>query len=192
MNPKTENIPWEENPSKKLEIRFRRIQETMSSLPICHPKVQVQAVDFSPWKYFWLGIMVTPWSINLILSPGDRSRWKSVPKGKKLHYRFPAGIFDFISVHDQDLGEYQMCSMLSPLSEITDHEMAILVARSILSELTKPETEEEAGTPFNSIPINEEKISERIEKNLKQKINRRNFFVKPIRSIENKVQESKR
>ncbi len=192
MNPKTENIPWEENPSEKLEIRFRQIQKTMSSLPIYHPKVRVQAVDFSPWKYFWLGIMVTPWSINLILFPGDRSHWKSVPKGKKLHYKFSAGIFDFISVHDQSLGEYQMCSMLSPLSEITDHEMAILVAKSILNELTKPEAEEEIGTPFKPTQINEEKISERIEKNLNQKINRRNFFVKPIRSIENKVQESER
>ncbi len=39
--------------------------------------------------------MVTPWAINLILCEGEEGYWKSVPEGKKLHYQFPAGLYDF-------------------------------------------------------------------------------------------------
>ena len=96
-----------------------------------HPRVHVQAVGFHKWKYFWLGIIVTPWCMNVILAKGQPSKWKSIPEGRRLHYPFPAGIYDFISVKDRILGEYQMCSLMSPLEEVvSDHDMACLLYTS--------------------------------------------------------------
>ena len=107
-----------------------------------HPRVHVQAVGFHKWKYFWLGIIVTPWCMNVILAKGQPSKWKSIPEGRRLHYPFPAGMYDFISVKDRILGEYQMCSLMSPLEEVvSDHEMAVEIAKAALEELMKPEQE---------------------------------------------------
>ena len=50
-----------------------------------HPRVHVQAVGFHKWKYFWLGIIVTPWCMNVILAKGQPSKWKSIPEGRRLH-----------------------------------------------------------------------------------------------------------
>lgn len=177
---------WEPNPARRLEAGFRRIAKTrMAGLPICHPKVRCQAVGFAPWKYFWLGVMITPWSINLILSPGEKEKWKSVPEGRRLHYRFPAGIFDFISVHDKDLGEYQMCSMLSPLDEIEDHSTAVSVAESILVELNKTESEEEEqGTPFAEVEAPKSDLSEVIQEKMEMPVTRRDLFRKPVNAAE--------
>ena len=109
-----------------------------------HPRVHVQAVGFHKWKYFWLGIIVTPWCMNVILAKGQPSKWKSIPEGRRLHYPFPAGMYDFISVKDRILGEYQMCSLMSPLEEVvSDHEMAVEIAKAALEELMKPEQEPE-------------------------------------------------
>lgn len=174
--------PWQPNPAQKLERGFKRIQTSrMLGMPFLHPKVQVEAVGFKKWKYFWLGIMITPWAINIILTKGDPTRWKSVPSGKKLHYEFPAGLYDFISVHDNILGEYQMCSLISPLVEISDHKMAHEVADAALLELMKPRQEQEdLGTPLK--PAEKEIDSDAIEKaiqNSMQKPVARRSFIKP-------------
>ena len=117
-----------------------------------HPRVHVQAVGFHKWKYFWLGIIVTPWCMNVILAKGQPSKWKSIPEGRRLHYPFPAGIYDFISVKDRILGEYQMCSLMSPLEEVvSDHDMAVEIAKAALEELMKPEQEPELGEPIPAI-----------------------------------------
>lgn len=120
----------------------------------CHPRVHVQAVGFHKWKYFWLGIIVTPWCMNVILAKGQPSKWKSIPEGRRLHYPFPAGIYDFISVKDRILGEYQMCSLMSPLEEVvSDHDMAVEIAKAALEELMKPEQEPELGEPIPAIRL---------------------------------------
>ena len=142
--------PWEPNPALRLERGFERIWKTrMMGLPMLHPRVRVQAVGFRRWKYFWLGVIVTPWCMNLILSKGQPSKWKSVAEGRRLNYPFPAGLYDFICVRDRILGEYQMCSLMSPLDEVVaDHEMAVEIAKYSLDELMKPAGEPELGTPI--------------------------------------------
>ena len=77
----------------------------MDGLNFVNPSVQVEAVAFAPWQSHWLGVMVTPWFINLMLLPRDVSAWTSIPQGKTLRYHFPAGDYEFISSHDQAVGE---------------------------------------------------------------------------------------
>ncbi len=182
MNQENKRVTWLPSPAKKLENGFRKIErERMRGLPICNPHVKCQAVGFQKWMYFWFGVMVTPWAINLILSPGDLKKWKSVPSGKKLHYEFPAGLYDFISVKDEILGEYQMCSMISPLStlEFQSHAFAVEVAEAILVEMMKPEGEPEQGEELTPSPAPSEPLEEKVEKILNQEVSRRKIFTSP-------------
>lgn len=170
---------WAENPSERLQKGFTIIRNTrMKAIPIVHPLVGVHAVGFHRWTHFWLGVMVTPWAINLILTEGETGYWKSVPEGQKLHYRFPAGLFDFISVKDALLGEYKMCSLISPLIEIKDDAMAMEVANAVLDELMKEEAPEEEGVPMESFTreIDADAVASAVEKNLTKPLSRRAFF----------------
>ena len=170
---------WKPNPASRLEAGFKYIhQNRMKGLPFLHPKVKVHAVGFKKWTNFWLGVMVTPWAINLILCEGEEGYWKSVPEGKKLHYQFPAGLYDFISVKDKILGEYKMCSLLSPLEEITDDQMAVEVAYAALDEIMKDEQPEDEGTPMveSKREVEEEAVEKAVENTLSKPISRRSFF----------------
>ena len=179
QNPQSEE-PGAPNPAQRLERGFNRIWQTrMQGLPMLHPRVHVQAVGFHKWKYFWLGIIVTPWCMNVILAKGQPSKWKSIPEGRRLHYPFPAGIYDFISVKDRILGEYQMCSLMSPLEEVvSDHDMAVEIAKAALEELMKPEQEPELGEPIPAIQpeVDPETIEKAVETAINRPISRRSFL----------------
>lgn len=119
----------EADPSARLEAGFQVIAMKMQGLPFFNPALRVEAIAFEPWKHYWLGVMLTPWSMNLLLAPRDAQAWKPLPLGEKRRYLFPAGSFDFIGAYDAAIGEYLICSLFSPLLEFADHETARETAR---------------------------------------------------------------
>lgn len=123
------------DPSARLEAVFTRIWRTrMEGLPFLNPNLRVQAVGFRPWGGDWLGALVTPWSVNLVLLPGD-GPWTSLPVGGERIVALPAGRFRFIAGHDEDLGEHHACSLFSPAQEFGEHETARAVAEASLAAL---------------------------------------------------------
>ncbi len=135
------------DPSLRLTAAYRTIAQRMDGLNFVNPAIEVEAVGFAPWESHWLGVMVTPWSINLMLLPRDTSAWTSLPQGEKLCYRFPAGDYDFISSRDETVGEYQMCSLISPVLEIPDQPAAREVATLARAALLDP-----ANAPVPDVP----------------------------------------
>lgn len=117
------------DPSLSLEQAFSAVAQRMQGLGFVNPALRVQAVGFEPWEGLWLGVMVTPWSINLMLLPRNPAAWHPVCAGEKRRYEFPAGRYDFIDAVDSLVGEYRMCSLFSPALEFEDHAAAALVAR---------------------------------------------------------------
>ena len=135
------------DPSERLNAAYRVIARRMEGLNFVNPAIDVEAVAFAPWESHWLGIMVTPWCINLMLLPRDPEGWTSLPQGKKLRYQFPAGEYDFISSRDETVGEYQMCSLISPLLEIPDHATARNVAELARAAILDPANAEAPEAP---------------------------------------------
>jgi [NiFe] hydrogenase assembly HybE family chaperone len=126
------------DPSPRLNAAFRAIARRMDGLNFVNPAIDVEAVAFAPWESHWLGAMVTPWCINLMLLPRDPSGWTSLPQGRKRRYAFPAGEYEFISSRDDAVGEYQMCSLISPVLELPDHATARQVAEMARAALLDP------------------------------------------------------
>lgn len=127
------------SPAERLVAAFRRIHaERMRGLPFVNPALEVEAVDFAPWQGSWLGVMVTPWSINLMLLPQDPVAWKPLALGAKRRYRFPAGDYDFVGASDDTVGEFQVCSLFSPALEFADHATARLTAQAARAALLDP------------------------------------------------------
>lgn len=139
------------DPSARLEAAYRVIALRMTGLNFVNPAIEVEAVGFAPWQSHWLGVMVTPWFINLMLLPRDATAWSSLPQGKTMRYHFPAGDYDFISSRDEAVGEYQMCSLISPLLHIPDQATAREIARLARDALLDP-----ANAPAQEAPAPEE------------------------------------
>ncbi|HEY1461362.1 MAG TPA: [NiFe]-hydrogenase assembly chaperone HybE [Casimicrobiaceae bacterium] len=142
------------DPSPRLESVFSTVYaEHMRGLAFVNPAVRVEAIAFAPWKGYWLGVMLTPWSMNLVLMPRDPSAWRTLPPGEKRRYTFPAGSFDFISALSDGIGQYLVCSLFSPVLEFADHETArqtAQFAREALFDAANAEPPEQpvgAATP---------------------------------------------
>lgn len=124
------------SPAAALQARFEHIHmHQMAGVPMLNPALRVQAIGFRHWSDHWLGVLVTPWFMNLVLFPRQRERWQPVGERESRHYVFPAGVFEFIGNRDAELGDYQACSLFSPMFEFADHDAAHDTAVAALTAL---------------------------------------------------------
>lgn len=122
-----------------VESTFTRIAATrMSGLPICHPGLRVEAVDFRTHAGDWLGALLTPWSLSLMILPGHGGNFRPLVANVVQTWRFPSGDYDFIGNHEPALGDYQLCSLYSPMFGFDDQDNARQAARIALSALFDP------------------------------------------------------
>ncbi|MEZ5615974.1 MAG: [NiFe]-hydrogenase assembly chaperone HybE [Rhodocyclaceae bacterium] len=127
-----------EDPSRLLEAAFRRIQaETMADVPILNPALTVEALGFTRRQEHWLGIVITPWFMNLVLVPGASVSWQSVAPGQRLFRNFPSGDFAFLGSNEPEIGEFQSCSLFSPMAQFADQAGARDVAHAALAALLR-------------------------------------------------------
>lgn len=127
------------NPAPLLERIFRDIHLTrMQGLPVLNDALDVEAVGFRPWCGHWLGVLITPWFMNVMLLPGPQAPWPDVPAGGKRDWQLPSGMYSFIVGRETRLGDYHMCSLFSPVFELPDPATARLTALAALEALLKP------------------------------------------------------
>lgn len=129
MNAEARPTPPLPDPTPQLEAAFRATATRMQGLGFVNAALRIEAVDFGPWEGHWLGVMVTPWAMNLMLLPRDHAAWQPLRPGDKRHYEFPAGDYEFIGARDPVFGEYHMCSLFSPVLQFTDHDTARIAAK---------------------------------------------------------------
>ena len=129
-----------QNPADAVEQAFFRVQqERMADVPILNQALSVEAVDFQRWQSHWLGMVVTPWCMSLLLLPGSSDNWVSTGENKRRFVKFPAGDFAFLGGVEPELGEYQSCSLFSPMGKFSNQSEATMTARaSLLGLLAAP------------------------------------------------------
>jgi [NiFe] hydrogenase assembly HybE family chaperone len=123
------------DPSPRFEAATRAAAARMAGLPIVNPALAVEAVGFVPWEGCWLGIVVAPWFMNLVLAPRDPAVWQPLARGEKRKYHFPAGTYDFIGARDDVVGEHLSCALFSPMDLFGDQPTAVLTAKLALAAL---------------------------------------------------------
>jgi len=130
-----------------LEAAFTRIQrERMTDVPILNPALRVQAVGFSVREEYCLGVLITPWFMNLMLLPLDGDAWAGLPPGSKIDQAFPSGSYEFILGEEEGIGRYLMCSLFSPVFEFENQAAAVATAEAVLTGLMDEASRDEAGT----------------------------------------------
>lgn len=131
---------------RKLEGAFREIHTAqMRGMPIVNDALAVKAVGFRAWNGHWLGALVTPWFLNLVLLPGEGDDWSGLTAGAKELIEFPSGIYEFLYAQRKDVGPYKACSLFSPMFEFTTLLQATETASAALVALFDPANREEGA-----------------------------------------------
>ena len=131
----------------RVESTFERVRrERMAGLPFVNQALRVELVGLRRWRGLWLGVLVTPWFMNLLLLPGDGAaegeevpaRWPVVRTGEYAQFAFPAGVMSFLAGREGEVGEYLSCSLFSPVFEFAGHDVARQTAEACLTALFDP------------------------------------------------------
>jgi len=136
------------------DIRVNR----MADVPILNDKLKVQAVGFREWNKHVLGVLITPWFMNLMLLPTEEVDWTIHGVGTKHSYTFEAGSFEFIVGEEENLGKYMSCSMFSPMFDFADHDAAVQTAEAIVVGMFNEENKEDLAG--ESVSLNEDPATE--------------------------------
>ena len=127
-----------QNPAPQVEQVFRRIEtERMAGLPFCNAALRVETIGFALHDEQWLGVLVTPWAMSLLLVPAKAETWISAPEGRRLMIRYPAGEFVFLGGEEPEIGEYLACSLFASMVQFADQETARLTAHASLIGLAR-------------------------------------------------------
>ncbi|CAO3427032.1 Rubredoxin HupI / Hydrogenase maturation factor HoxT/HybE [Azospirillum doebereinerae] len=130
-----------------LERAFREIHTAqMRGVPIVNDALGVKAVGFRAWEGRWLGALVTPWFLNLVLLPGEGDDWSGLVPGAKELVEFPSGRYEYVHALRKDVGPYKACSLFSPMFEFTTMLHATETASAALVALFDPANREDGGT----------------------------------------------
>lgn len=119
----------------KLVEHFTSVaEERMRGLPIVNPMLEVEAVGFQEVDGHALGILISPWFMNLVLLPGSRE-WGDFAQGAEIEWRLPAGPFPMNVCHDEKLGTYLTGVLFRTVGDFPDQDTAREIAAEILARL---------------------------------------------------------
>jgi [NiFe] hydrogenase assembly HybE family chaperone len=100
--------------------------------------LHVEAVAFRAWEGRPIGVLVSPWFMNLIMLPAPGEDWSSLYIGEKELVGFPSGTYEFIHNRRGALGGYKACSLFSPMSDFSSQLQATDCARAVMQALFDP------------------------------------------------------
>lgn len=154
------------SPSDRLEATFRHIAATrMAGMAMVNPALAVEAVGFRALGQDWVGVLITPWSMNLLCLPGPDTEWKEAPSGTKKELELPSGAYEFLTAHEDALGPYLTSSLFSPMFDFADMDQARAVATAALSEVFTSQAPEMPAPPLPGLTTK-----------LEQPVSRRGFL----------------
>ncbi len=158
---------------------FQTIEVTrMDGVPVLNKKLSVDAIGFEPYGDFYLGVLLTPWFMNLMMLPmaGDANELEGKKFGSKQSHALPNGQFQFIVGHEEDIGFYLSCSLFSPVFEFADQESALQTARAALDEVMRvrddvdePDEDEDMKEIWaGRLPVPEDEVGQALEEQVSE------------------------
>ena len=119
-----------------LETHFNDIhQRHMQDTPLCNPALRVQSIGFCRHRDQVLGIVLTPWFMNLISTPLPGNDFPSAPMGERRVLPLASGNVDFFIGEIPGFGRLDTCALFSPVFDFQTHDQAVTAAQTILGNL---------------------------------------------------------
>lgn len=115
----------------------------MAGLPLNNPRLQVATVGFVAWEECQVGVLITPWAINLAVVAADAEDLRLGTDCRRT-WHFPSGDYDLMGGNESECGAFQFCSLFSPAHEFADQAAAEATATEIMQCLMAAAPHKEA------------------------------------------------
>jgi [NiFe] hydrogenase assembly HybE family chaperone len=175
----------------RLETHFQEVwRRSMADVPICNPALSVASVGFREWSGQALGVVVTPWFMNIVMAPLEGAAPVVGKSGDAKSVWLPAGKVDFLVSELDGFGPLLMCSLFSPMGDFRDHETAVATAgaamealldRQFLAEAPEPEIYPTAADEPRKTPAERAEVYRQREAEGTPQLDRRAFFLRSER-----------
>jgi [NiFe] hydrogenase assembly HybE family chaperone len=146
---------------------FERIARTrMADVPVRNPALRVQALGFelclpppdaagdAPAQApAAIGILITPWFMNLVWLPLT-AQADAQDLGCSRAHQIGAQTLDFIAGLEPGFGRFEACSLFSPMFEFADQAQALATAAAVLASLRQSATQA-VVTPVKPVPASQ-------------------------------------
>ena len=136
-----------------LEQAYEDVQRTrMQGLPIVNPALRVELVGLRAWDGLGVGVLVTPWCMNLVALPLERT-WPATRVGTSQLLVLPSGSYDVLAADMPGAGPHLLGSLVSPMQDFGSQGDAVDAARAAMDLLFEaPEAPETPATPALAEP----------------------------------------
>jgi len=109
--------------------------QRMQGLPFLNPALQVEAVGFRAWQTHQVGILITPWFMNLVLIPGPADEWHDFTSDKATAWEFPGGRCEFHASRPGGQALHMCSSLFTSVEGFPDQDTAREVGEEVLRNL---------------------------------------------------------
>jgi [NiFe] hydrogenase assembly HybE family chaperone len=114
---------------------FEHVARTrMAGLPVVHPGLRVVAVGFRVHDEALVGVLVTPWFMNLVRLPRLLEP-TAAGVGRSTEHSAGSLAMTFVGAHEPELGAFACCSLFSPLFAFKDQEAVEATAEAVMRDL---------------------------------------------------------
>lgn len=131
-----------------LVASFERIgRESMRGLPFYNEALSVEAVGFERFGDAWLGVLITPWFINLMLVSDRPIPYSEAANGRKRTVDMPGGPVKFLCGGTEWFGMFDAHSIASPMDVYKSQDQARAGASLALTRMRTPPQPTSADRP---------------------------------------------
>ncbi|MEH6628633.1 MAG: [NiFe]-hydrogenase assembly chaperone HybE, partial [Motiliproteus sp.] len=119
-----------------IEQHYQQIlEEKVRDLAAINPDLEVKTIGFQDLDGQILGVVITPWFMDLFLLTDELEGWRADQTGEHHFQPFPAGDFHFAHAWDAKIGAYGISSLFSPMDDFPDQATAERTALRALEQL---------------------------------------------------------
>lgn len=126
--------------SSALVAAYAQIDKRMRSLPVYNDKLDVQVLGLRRWSEGLVGVVATPWCMNILLLPPESSRQGI--EGTTRDIQFPSGSYRFVTGQLDGIGPIESCSLFSPMDDFDNPAVVTEVAEHAIDGLFRGEANE--------------------------------------------------
>lgn len=127
------------NPQVFLQQHYENVWQTrMRDMPFVNAALVVETIGFARHQGDWLGVIVTPWFLNLFLLCGGGQLWQDLAAGQRRLVQLPCGALQFIADDDPELGLYQYCPLIAAVGTLPDQATARQAGQDALEAVLTP------------------------------------------------------
>lgn len=171
-----------------LSTHFKAVAQRMADLPMYNAALEVVCVGFRANAEREIGVLVTPWCMNLTLFPAESdswAEWGETEIGRKQMIVLPSGQYEGIFGWSELTGGFMSCSLFSPMFEFVEQAVALETAEEVMKALFDSANEaptdrqqalREQKTEQEQLKQQEEAEAEKAATPRPEKLSRRGFL----------------